>query len=327
MNNTFFSLCYHYVKNFSSKNPFNRILGTSEDDFYLHIEHLAKNYEFITLDDVYDLLYRQKNFKTDKTGLLITFDDGLSDHYTASKILSEFGIQGVFFIPTCIVDENLPANPTIIHYAIAKFGIQKFLNVYNQFINEYMPNSSDYQIKFDGKKKSIKKTMFEIKNKFKYDLNYIDSRKILLHIFDVLLLKNSSNIMDIMHLKKSQIIKMKQSGHAFGTHTHTHISVSPTQLTDQQKKLELIDPKTILEKTINDSVTSFSYPFGGEVDCFSSENTIDPLKKYDLIFTVEEKLNHIHTSPYSIGRYQPVSTDNYSSIQSKLIQLEKQIST
>ena len=136
-------------------------------------------------------------------------------------------------------------------------------------------------------------------------------------------MRNFPNIMDLMHLRKSQINEMKQMGHNFGIHTHTHISVPPTQLTNEQRKLELVDSKTILEKTLNDSVISFSYPFGNVADCFASDKVLEPLKKYDLIFTTEEKLNHINTSPYSIGRYPQISTDDAISIQSKLIQLEK----
>ena len=50
---------------------------------------LKKDYEMIDLDDVINFMYKKQIFSKNKTGMLITFDDGLSDHYEAAKILSE----------------------------------------------------------------------------------------------------------------------------------------------------------------------------------------------------------------------------------------------
>ena len=87
-----------------------------------------KNFEFITPKNTLDFSYGDYTINKNKIGLLITFDDGLSDHYIAAKILAKHGIKALFFLPTCIIEENLPANPIIIHYCIAKFGVSKFID-------------------------------------------------------------------------------------------------------------------------------------------------------------------------------------------------------
>ena len=117
MQRGFYSLCYHYIRK-DQDDPLPRLLGTKFSKFNEHVEMIKKEYNPISLDGVSSFFYNKLNFQ-DKNGLLVTFDDGLADQFEAAKILSENGISGVFFIPTCIIKDKLPANPVIIHYAIA----------------------------------------------------------------------------------------------------------------------------------------------------------------------------------------------------------------
>jgi peptidoglycan/xylan/chitin deacetylase (PgdA/CDA1 family) len=321
----FSTLCYHYIRPLNDLDPFKKLLGASEEEFYNHLEILSKNYEFITLNDAYDFLYHNKSKQTDKPGLLLTFDDGLSDHYLAAKILSEFNASGVFFIPTCILQNHEPANPTIIHYGIAKYGITNFLEEYHNILDEKNLNNKIYNISYEKGMDSGIDIIKKIKLNFKYLLNYLDGRSILLLIYQRLILKEYSNALEIMHLTEQQICKMKSMGHSFGTHTHTHISVSPTQLTNKQQELELVMPKQILENILDQSVISFSYPYGESKDRFKPNTIIDSLKIYKLIFTVEEKNNFTNTSPFSIGRYQPMSNVTSSTLLNKLTSISKNI--
>ena len=110
------ALCYHYLRQNKESDPFPRILGTNIDEFQNHIKMLQKNYHVISLKDAVSISTGEEDvFNKENTGVLLTFDDGLSDHYTAAKILSELGVSATFFVPTCILDEQLPASPTIIH--------------------------------------------------------------------------------------------------------------------------------------------------------------------------------------------------------------------
>jgi peptidoglycan/xylan/chitin deacetylase (PgdA/CDA1 family) len=319
----FSSLCYHYVRPAHDSDPFKKLLGSSEEEFYDHLKLLSKNYEFITLSDVYDFLYHNKSTQTDKPGLLLTFDDGLSDHYLASKILSEFNASGVFFIPTCILQNHEPASPTIIHYCIVKYGITKFLEEYHNILNEKKLNNKKHNIIYRKGIDSGIDIIKKIKSNFKYSFSYLDGRSILLLIYQHLILKDYPNALKIMHLTKQQMYKMKNMGHSFGAHTHTHISVSPTQLTTEQQELEIVKPKQILEKILDQSIISFSYPYGELKDSFTPNNVIDSLKIYKLLFTVEEKNNFTNTSPFSIGRYQPMSKVTSSTLLTKLTSINK----
>jgi len=325
MSKSFLALCYHYVRHNDDSDPFKRLLGTSENEFYEHLKMLSHHYEFISLDDVYNFLYTDKWTQKGKPGLLLTFDDGLSDHFNAAKILSEFNIKGVFFIPTCILKERQPANPTIIHYCIAKYGIVKFLEVYDKILIEKNIVEKTYKIRYNKEIDSIWDVIAKIKSIFKYRFSYQHTRSILLLIYQRLLLKEYPNVIDMMHLSEEQIKKMNIMGHNFGTHTHTHISLPAKKLTKEQQELELIEAKQILEKVTKEPIISFSHPYGETKDCLIPSQLVDLLKIYKLIFTVEQKNNVINTSPYSIGRYSPTSRDDIVTLRNKLSIIKKNI--
>jgi len=306
----FLSLCYHYVRPEKTLDKFPRILGLTLKEFEEHVKTLQKKYEIISLEDIKKFIQKKSNFS--KVGMLFTFDDGLSDHFEAAKILHKHGIKGVFYIPTCILFDE-PANPNIIHYCLANYGVKKFVLEYNQLIKKFNLNE-ELKIFFDSKNTDVWKTIKEIKNRFKYELDYINSRKILLTIYKKTLLRDFPNAMEIIHLTKEKIMKMLEMGHSIGVHTHTHISVAPSKLTRKEFEKEIVFPKKILEKEFSITVDSLSYPFGEKQDCFSSSELLKKTNQYKIAFTVETILNTTTKSSFGFGRYQPLSTDSIEDI-------------
>lgn len=277
---------------------------------------LQKHYQIISLDDAVNLSYGDFRLPEKKPGVLITFDDGLSDHFTAAKILAELDISAVFFIPTCILDEKLPANPMIVHYTIAVFGIEKFLQEFKSVLQNYNLDAKSFDIQYVKGRDNVWEIISKIKSVFKYKLGYVYSRKILLDIYKNTLCEEYSDPLNIIHLTDNQIKKMLDLGHYIGTHTHSHISVAATELEHKDFEKEIVFPKNYMEQKFATSIDSFSYPFGGKEDCLSSSELIKKTNSYKLAFTVEEIPNTRNTSPYELGRYQPTSTDTASKLNS-----------
>lgn len=309
INSSYVGLCYHYVRQSKQIDPFPRILGTNVNEFQNHLTMLQKNYQIISLEDAMNLSYGHSILSEKRPGVLITFDDGLSDHFTAAKILSELNISATFFIPTCILQEKLPANPMIIHYTIAVFGIDKFLKEFRAALENNNLDNKLFDISYSKDIDDVWNIISKIKSTFKYKLGFYNSRKILLDIYRNLFCAQYKNPLDIIHLTENQIKKMLQMGHYIGTHTHSHISVAASELSQDDFIKEIVHPKNYLEQKFNTEVYSFSYPFGGKDDCLSSSELIKKTNEYKLAFTVEEILNTKNTSPYELGRYQPTSND------------------
>lgn len=307
----FLSLCYHYLRPAKNLDQFPRILGTTLTEFENQVKMLQKKYQIISLNDVKNFIQNDYNFS--KTGMLFTFDDGLSDHFEAAKILSKYNIKGVFYIPTCIFN-NEPANPNIIHYCLANYGIEHFISEYNFFVKDFgLPDN--LILTFNKKIDNPWNAIVEIKKKFKYELNYKFTRKILLAIYKKTLLEDFSNPMEMIHLTEEKVKTMIEMGHSIGVHTHTHISVAPSKLTPNEFNLELIIPKKILEQKFSTLVDSISYPYGEKQDCLSSSELLDNTKLYNIAFTVETILNTSKISPLNFGRYQPMSTDDTKQLE------------
>ena len=316
-------LCYHYLRLNKQSDPFPRILGTNIDEFQNHLSMLQKNYQLISLEDASNLSYGGISFHKKNLGILITFDDGLSDHYTAAKILSELNISAIFFIPTCILEEKLPANPIIIHYTIAVFGIEKFLKEFREILVNNKLDKKLFDIQYSKDKDNVLDIISKIKSTFKYKLGYFNSRKILLDIYKNLFSSEYKNMLSTIHLTESQIREMLEMGHHVGTHTYSHISVAATELNSDDFIKEIISPKNYLEQKFNTKVNSFSYPFGGKNDCLSSSELIKKTSEYNLAFTVEEILNTRNTSPYQLGRYQINSSDTSFKLNSIIQNISK----
>ena len=306
---TYVGLCYHYLRQNKDLDKFPRILGTNITEFKNQLSMLQKNYEFISLDHILNLSTKKRSLNKKSLKILLTFDDGLSDHYTAAKILSELNISGIFFIPTCIIEDKLPANPIIIHYTLAIFGIKNFLKEYKKNLQILKLNLKLLDISYSKNEDNVWEVINKIKSIFKYKLGYKNSRKILLNIYKNLLCKKYKNPLNIMHLNENQIKEMLEMGHYVGVHTHSHISVAATELNSKDFIKEIIHPKNYLEKKFNTKINSFSYPFGGKKDCLSSSELIKKTNKYNVAFTVEEIMNTKRTSQYELGRYQITSTD------------------
>ncbi len=313
--NEFVPLCYHYIRPKKELDPFPKLLGTTIEQFTNQIEILKEKYDFISIDEMSKIL--QDSYLSNNPSIMVTFDDGLSDHFQASKILTSFGIKGTFFVPSCITEDNLPANPIIIHYSIEKFGIEKFLTEYEYALKKFNLLNDKNRIEYT-KNKNPWDVINEIKLKFKYEFSYVNCRKILLEIYENLLLEKFPNFMNISHLTNEQIKEMLEMGHSIGCHTHSHISVGTSKLNSEEFQFEMVQPKYKLESRFQTKITSFSYPFGETKDCLSTKKLLEQTSSYKFAFTVTPKINNSKTHPLALGRYELYSTDDTKKLKSLL---------
>jgi len=297
--------CWHYIRKEKDS-----LLGHTEEEFKACLDMLAK--DFIILEPkpnaIPPFVEPGQIIWIDRpdifTGVLLTFDDGLEDHYRAAKILHERGLKAIFFIPTCIFQDNVPPNPNIIHYGIAEYRIKGFIEACEKAdgpLGLNLTQSPDAIIK-------------DIKKHFKYSLPPGYSRLILLEVYRELLLKNDPKILEKMCLTESQVKEMIQMGHTIGIHSRTHPHVVRSNF-----DFEINSPRAFMEEKFKVPVTAFSYPFGHkDRDCLPPALFKEHQDGYKYAFTVEEKVNRAGTDPYDLGRYMPHSTDTPERLKKKL---------
>jgi len=314
----FVGLCYHYIRPEKTQDPFPRILGNRVGEFRKQLSLLKREYRVLSPQEVSGFVESGWALRGDKHGVLITFDDGLSDHYLAAKILAENGIKALFFIPTCVLSDRLPANPTIIHYSIAQYGIERFLKVYTDALKRFGLKQEEYQVRYARGSDDPWKCISLIKSIFRYRLGYKVGREVLMEIYENLFHRDRADSLEQMHLTSSQVREILVLGHSIGVHSHTHVSVAATKLEEIDFLLEVDHPKDYLEKTFGVPVNAFSYPFGSKADCLSAEHLIAKTNRYSMAFTVDTILNTSKTSPLEFGRYMPMSQDDDVSLHQKI---------
>src|SRR5262245_51904604 len=89
---------YHYVRDLP-RSRFPRIKGMLTKDFAAQVDRLRSLFEMATLESA--LAYLRGNYLPERPLCLLTFDDGLKDHFTdVLSILAVRRIQGQFFLIT-----------------------------------------------------------------------------------------------------------------------------------------------------------------------------------------------------------------------------------
>ncbi|MBU1179858.1 polysaccharide deacetylase family protein [Patescibacteria group bacterium] len=310
--NGYLSLGYHYIRPDKKYDRFPRIISNGIEEFHSHIKIVKKNYSIISPAEAWKFSYSDFSFDSNRFGMLFSFDDGLSDHYKAAEIMSEYGVKAFFFIPTCILADKLPAGPVLIHYVLAEYGIGGFLKTYREALEEYSLDFVKYNIEYEKGKSDTWDTIGKIKETINHKIEYEDSQKVTSYIYKNLFLRDYPDALEIMHLSESQIREMIKMGHSIGTHSRTHLSFASRGFSEEIIEKELNHPREYLEILFNIKVKTIGYPFGERRDCVGIAQVLSKASGYDLGFTVEPKLNIKSTPPLELGRYKVTSRDSDS---------------
>ncbi len=323
MKKGYYGLSYHYIRPDAEKKQFPRLFGNHESDFIEHVKAYQKHYHVLTPEET--LQYSEdKNYEIPghKEGVLITFDDGLNDHYRAAEILSDMGVKAFFFCPTCFVDGE-PANPIIIHYVLYKFRVSGFVDLYMKALEACGVSREEHGVSYNASTDDHWYIIKVLKNKFKTVFKADIARKVLLWMYDHGLKKVYENPLEVMHLNEQQIREMAAMGHEFGGHSHTHASVALHSYDKAGFQKEVIRPQQILSEITGREIYSISYPFGRKTDSFTPAEMMARTDKFKLAYTIEKIMNKKDTPALELGRYMPTSRDSADDILSMFKQIKQ----
>ncbi len=227
--------------------PINKNLIITPDYLENRIVYLKQNnYDFISLDQLYEILIEAK--KPKKKFVCITLDDGYRDNMTHGLPVFE-----KYNIPITIYVTNSFPNQT------ASF--------WWYWLEEYILNNNSLIYKDDNltfSNLTEKKTIYNIlRNKIK-NLSKHERDEFILNNLS----KDSKEIQnereylalswnDLKELQKHTLVNI-------GAHTINHLSLANISI-DEMKK-EILNSKTELEDKLNIKINHFSYPYGSADD-------------------------------------------------------------
>lgn len=119
---------YHYVRNLP-RTVYPKLKGMLLEDFCSQVELLRASYEMATVESA--LAFLQGGYQPARDLCLLTFDDGLKEHYRdVTPFLAERGIQGQFFLITQCVDAGVVAPVHMNHFLMAKLQFENYRELF-----------------------------------------------------------------------------------------------------------------------------------------------------------------------------------------------------
>jgi len=253
----------------------------SIQQFRNQLKHILENYEVISSSDI-----ERVNFSAPQQHYaILTFDDGLLDHYHVASILQEFGIKGTFLIPTLAVRDRKMIKSHKIQFILASGNEKKVV----QSILSHPKIKSEQEAKTLWDDYSVShwknnwwsEEMVFVTNFLRQDIR---GTEITDALFTDFVTKDEVDFCADFYLTESQIDEMLLAGMEIGGHGYTSegLALLKNQEEDIQLSLEYI-------QKFHQKPMTFSYPNGSY-----NEDTIHYMNKYGVKYaytTVSQPLN------------------------------------
>jgi peptidoglycan/xylan/chitin deacetylase (PgdA/CDA1 family) len=276
---------YHYVRPIKNS-KFPNIRGLEIDNFIKQLDYFKKNFKIITQNDILEHIYENKNIP--KNSILLTFDDGLKDHFQyVFPLLKKNNISGVFFPPSDSIENKIVLDVHKIHFILEicknPLEIINEISLYLERLNDSSVDSFENYFsklstidRFDSPQiMFIKKILQrELPRKFRHEL--------VSELFNKLVSDDEESFSRNLYLSLDEIKEMNENNMEFGSHSHSHEWLS--FLSENELIDELLKSKLFLTKIgLQDDLT-LCYPYGNY-----NENVKNQAKKmnFKLGYTTE----------------------------------------
>ena len=259
---TILGITYHYVRPGSPEVPGLRFLHL--DDFRKQLDWLCDTRRPISKNEFLDIM---KGNEKVADGFVLTFDDGLLDHYKfVFPELMKRGLWGAFYVPVGPYLDGRSLDVHQVHALLGIFGGQKVLNELNNalssleiFLDETVSSNRYSQADDD-------EAIVRVKRKLNYELPIGLRSAVLNRVCEQL--KFELRVSD-WYMSTSQLQEMVDGGMIIGSHSLTHRPMHQLPLESQDSEIQ--ESFSWLEGALGaDLPRSFCYPYGG-FDTFSIE--------------------------------------------------------
>jgi len=264
------------------------VYNLDADEFARQVKWLKNNTRVLSEEELLDC-YEDGTFhhpKTSAPSVVITFDDGYHDIYTAAyPILKYYEVPAILFVATQMVNARQIPWWDVIAYLLKR-------------CTKPVISFDDQQFYMDNQKKDAI-GFFQLWMKQE---PYERTKYLLQELSDVCeVALPDPGLQDSEILTWKEIREMTQHRIAIGSHTHTHRVLST--ISPNAQKEEMILSKLLIEQETGRPVVSISYPVG-ELRYITSETSVIAASAgYLLGFTTNTGVNDWRSiEPYMVRR-------------------------
>ncbi len=258
-------IMYHYVRQLE-RTRYPAIKGRLTSEFRFQVDYFRRNYHPVTIAEIVYCLRNDDPLPA--KAVLLTFDDGYSDHYaTCFPILFDAGIQGAFFPPVASVQRAELLDVNRIHFLLAVANpemlgleVDEMVHAYQQEYDLKTPN--EYRAKwaiptrFDDAETIYIKRMLQIA--LPKALRNIIARDLFARHVAI----NEAAFASELYCTVDQLKVMQSSGMYIGSHGESHSWLNAVDENIQRREIEA---SLAFLREIGSPVYDFwvmCYPFG-----------------------------------------------------------------
>jgi peptidoglycan/xylan/chitin deacetylase (PgdA/CDA1 family) len=250
------SVMYHYVRPVENS----ELRYLSVDDFDKQLDWLSANVgDFISREN-----WENAKQGAPQKGVLLTFDDGLKDHFShVLPILQRKNLFAIFFVNTQPLLSPVVLAVHMTHLLLSTGKSREILDLFTDLLPKKIwrkieagtaANAYSKQLDTDNNK-SIKKLV-------NYLFDEFNTQEILEGVCEKILGKSIEQISRNWYLSVDEVLQLHDSGMKIGSHSVTHRLLS--KLSPAEMYAELESSKLLLEEITDSRVDEFCYPYGGE---------------------------------------------------------------
>ena len=290
---------YHYVRD-PAETEFPDIKALTPDQFEAQLDWLQQRYTMVDYPTFEASL--RGEWRSNRPCALLTFDDGLIDHYQAVlPALTRRGLSGVFFV----VGATLDATPRVLnvhraHFLLARLGPEGFADEVRRGLVD-LPEATACELpesgglyRYDGFDAQ------DVKRLLNYELPAATADALLSDLF-CRHIGDEAAFAQELYLTPDLVAEMASEGMTFGFHTERHVPLSrlsrPLQWAEVQRGVAAITGLT------GQRSTPFCYPYGHAQTYDRDSVAVVEKAGYSTAFTaVREMVRFEESSRYELPR-------------------------
>lgn len=285
------AIMYHYVRDDDGDPPYG-YYHLDVADFRRQLDYFTENYRILDRKTFLDTVRGERS--PEKGDILLTFDDGLRDHY--EYVLPELtarGLWGLFYVPAgpYLNDTVLDVHRT--HALLGAHGGAAVSEALSDILTEAMV-SAEYRDQFEAvvyEDQDNESAVDHAKRLLNY---YIDdsARKDVLDELELRLFDGPLSPAEI-YMSRAEIAELAEAGMHVGSHSVTHTVMS--KLSPEEQRQELTRSFRFLEDVLGDvPVRSYCHPYGGSHSY--TDETLVVLEDIGCLFSLDVDSHPITTA-------------------------------
>ncbi|HTR22525.1 MAG TPA: polysaccharide deacetylase family protein [Terriglobales bacterium] len=261
---------YHYVRDLEHSR-FPAIKGLTVERFCRQLDYIQAHYTPIATEDLIRALSPAKK-ELPPNSILLTFDDGYSDHFTnVFPMLDARGIRGCFFPSARTIAEGVVLDVNKIQFVLASvpdagFLLDQVFSSLAEFHSEYeLKSKEDYLLALMGQNRYDSREVTMLKRLLQRELPEPVRREIVRRLFVEHVTADEAAFACELYMSADQIACLRRHGMHIGSHGYAHAwlnHISPeAQVIEVDRSLEFLQ-----KLGVGRDEWTIGYPYGGYND-------------------------------------------------------------